>query len=499
MDGTRMLQCSIFAAMAVAGCGGGTVSPWPATFLIGTATAPYQVEGGLHDSDWYQWESTSANTQMAHADNGPDEYDHFDADFALAEQMENSALRMGIDWSRLFPTAASFPSAPDPTALAHYHAVFASLKAHHLSPLVTLYHWNFPIWIDDLTQKDTVSGWLDAKSVQQLADFATFAGHEFGGEVDSWITLNEPTATLLQGFVLGTYPPERAGLANAAGIANAELATRNMIYAHAAAYDALHAADTVDADGDGVAVRVSEAFHLRTFAPSDPTSADDQTATAQLHYLSNELFVNAATRGDLDYDLDGKLDGPRDKSADPQLRGRLDFVGVNYYGPTLVAALPIAFGPLSGLPQLIDLPDGRPHTEYGWSIDAPGLRSVLDEVKGFGLPLWITENGIADHVDAQRPRFIAQHLQVVQQAISDGLKVEAYFHWSLIDNFEWAGGYCPCFGLARVDYAAAQKTRTLGAGAAVFQQIAHDRGVSPAILTQYPSYPPPTKECPGGG
>ncbi len=488
------------AALCVAavGCSAGPAGPWPATFLIGSATAPYQVEGGLHNGDWYQWESTAANTLMEHADDGPDEYDYFDADFALAEQMETNAVRLGIDWSRLFPTAASFPASPDATAVAHYHAVFASLKAHHLSPLVTLYHWNLPIWIDDLTQKDTVSGWLDPTIVQKFADFATFAGTEFGGEVDSWITLNEPTATLLQGFVTGTYPPER-GIGGATGIPNAEMAARNMIYAHAAAYDALHAADTVDADGDGVAVRVSEAFHLRTFAPADPTDQDDITATEQLHYISNEVFVNAAWLGNLDYDMDGKLDGPMDKTADPALKRRLDFVGVNYYGPTLVTALGIMIGPISGLPQLVNIPDGKPHTEYGWSIDPPGLRTVLDEVKKFGLPLWITENGIADHVDAQRPRFIAQHLQVMQQAIADGLKVEAYFHWSLIDNFEWAGGYCPCFGLARVNYAAAQKTRTLGAGAAVFKQIAHDRGVDPSILVQYPNYPAATEECPGGG
>src|SRR5262249_9514499 len=156
---------------------------------------------------------------------------------------------LGIDWSRLFPTRASFPNAPDAEAVAHYHAVFASLGAHHLRPMVTLYHWVFPTWIQDLTRRDVVRGWLDDAVVERFAEFGAWAGREYGAEVDDWITLNEPTVTLAAGFLLGIYPPGRT-IFEPDGVISGERAARNLIYAHAAAYDALHRSDTVDADGD---------------------------------------------------------------------------------------------------------------------------------------------------------------------------------------------------------------------------------------------------------
>jgi beta-glucosidase len=491
----RRTALTLAMGVLVGACASET-APFPRGFKWGTATAPVQVEGGLHASDWYQWESTPANATGAHADDGPDEYDYFDADFALAEGLHNNAARLGIDWSRLFPTAASFPGAPDAAAVAHYHAVFASLRAHGLHPMVTLYHWSFPTYIDDLQHQDTVRGWLDEGVVRQFAAFATWAATEYGGEVDDWITLNEPTNTILQGFVTGKYPPERT-FADTGGIANAETAARNMIYAHAAAYDALHAADTIDADGDGQAARVSCAFHQRVWEPNDPKSAEDVAATDRVHYLSNLIWLNAMVRGDLDADFDQKLDGPNDRTGDPALAHRLDFIGVNYYGPARVLALgSSSIGPLTGLPMLTGLDDDRPHTEYGWSIDPAGFRVVLDELRPFGLPLEVTENGIADAGDAQRPRFIAEHLQVLERAIADGLDVRGYYHWSLIDNFEWAGGYCPRFGLFHVDFAAPQKTRTAGAGARAYQKIIQDRRADPS---PYPPYPAPAQLCPGGG
>src|SRR5712692_8412984 len=124
-----------------------------------------------------------------------------------------------------------------------------------------------------------------------------------------------------------------------------------MIYAHAAAYDALHQSDTVDADGDGVAAWVSCAFHQRVFEPAHPDSAADRAATDRLHYISNQAFLNAFTRGDLDFDLDGRLDGPDDRVGDPALAGRLDYIGVNYYGVSQVVALGVSLGPVTGLPM----------------------------------------------------------------------------------------------------------------------------------------------------
>jgi beta-glucosidase len=476
--------------------------PFPATFLWGTATAPYQIEGGLHGSDWYQWESTSHDVRMAHADDGDHSYDLFDADSAAGQAMHNNAMRLGIDFSRLFPTAASFPSSPDATAVAHYHQVFASLKAHGLQPMVTLYHWALPTWEQDLTALTDQSGWLDDTIPDKFGAFAGWAGKEYGGEVDLWVTLNEPVINLAAGYVDAMHPPDRS-IGDTGGVDLLERAARNMVYAHARAYDALHAMDTVDADGDGQAAAVSTAFHLRVFQPKpadDPTIfAANQAASDQLHYLSNVALLEAFTKGNLDYNLDGKLDGPNDKTADPALANRLDWLGVNYYGLSQVIGLgKSSLGPITGLPFTTDLDTTNAKTEYGWDIYPDGFRTVLDEVQHYQLPLLITENGIADSTDAQRPRFLADHLYVLEKAIADGLDVRGYFHWSVIDNFEWAGGYCPRFGLFAVDYQDPARARTARPSADVYRGIIDARAVDPSLFQKYPSYPVAAMTCPGG-
>jgi beta-glucosidase len=307
---------------------------------------------------------------------------------------------------------------------------------------------------------------------------------------------------LAAGYVLGTHPPDRS-LADVNGLDRVEHAAKNMVYAHARAFDALHAMDTADADGDGKPALVSIAFHQRVFTakPSDdPTLlAANQAASDQLHYVNNLVLLNAVWKGDLDYDLDGKLDGPNDKSADPTLAGRLDWIGVNYYGISQVIALgKSSIGPFTGIPLTTSLDTDNPKTEYGWDIYPDGFRTVLDEVQPLGLPIYITENGIADSTDAQRPRFLADHLYALEKAAQDGLPIRGYFHWSTIDNFEWSGGYCPRFGLFTVDYSDPMRTRSARPSADVYRTIIDARAVDPSLFQTYPSYPDPSMHCIGG-
>jgi beta-glucosidase len=494
------------ALLSLAGCSGDSahpkLAPFPTSFLWGTATAPYQIEGGLHQSDWYQWESTSRNVTMSHADDGDHSYDLFDTDSALAQSIDNNAMRLGIDFSRLFPTAAQFPSSPDATAVAHYHALFASLKAHGITPMVTLYHWALPIWEQDLTMLTASSGWLDDTIPDKFAKFCGWAGKEYGGEVDLWVTLNEPIVNLAAGYFNGIHPPDRT-FADANGIANAEHALRNMVYGHAAAYEALKAADTVDADGDGHAAQVGIAFNMPYFislSSDNPTTQAEHDAAAQrLRYISNTAFQQAVTHGDFDGDLDEQINGAMDVAADPKLAGHLDWMGLNYYSVVQVSALGrSSIGPITGLPKTAHLDTDNPKTQFGWDIYSPGFRASLDTLRGYGLPIYITENGVADAADAQRALFLADHLYVLEKAIADGIDVRGYFQWSLIDNFEWAAGYCPHFGQFAVDYNDPNRARTPRPSATVYKQIIDQRTVDPALFQQYPSYPAPASYCAGG-
>ncbi len=178
------------------------LAPFPAGFLWGTAIAPYQVEGNLHQDDWYAWEDCP-NCSGDHADNGPDFWDNYQTDLDNAAAMGTNAIRMGIDWSRIFPSRAVFPASPDADAVAHYHQILAYARSKGLNPMVTLHHFATPVWL---------AGWEDPTIVDDFATWAGWAATEFGGQVDYWITLNEPAGfTSRSAGSAGCSPPGKLG------------------------------------------------------------------------------------------------------------------------------------------------------------------------------------------------------------------------------------------------------------------------------------------------
>jgi beta-glucosidase/6-phospho-beta-glucosidase/beta-galactosidase len=459
------------------------IGQFPDGFLWGTAIAPYQVEGGLHATDWYQWESLCSHCSGDSADDGPGFLDRHEADLDAAVAMSNNAIRLGFEWGRIFPTEASFPDAPDATALARYHAVLAAARARGITVMGTLIHFSLPSWLHDLTDRERAPGWEDPAIVARIAAWADFVGREFGADVDLWITLNEPFVNVVGGWISGDVPPGKTF-----DVTGGLEVGVTMIRAHAAAYDALHAADTFDADDDGVAARVSIAQHSRVFVPRDPANQAQVDAADMFRYLLNHYFLIAVTRGDLDTNYDFDVDDPDDVRADPTLAGRLDYIGLNYYGLTVVLESTADNFPLIGLPFTNDLDRhgvDAPMSDFGWAIHPAGFRTVLDELVPYDLPILITENGVADAADTLRPRFLVDHLYELGRAIDDGVPVEGYFHWSLLDNFEWGSGYCPRFGLLRVDFTDPARPRTAGAGAEVYRRIIDDNTVAPALFAEH--------------
>ena len=275
------------------------VDPFPDDFLWGTAIAPYQVEGGLTGTDWYQWETRCEHCSGDSAENGPDFWNKYELDLDNAASISNNAIRLGIDWSRVFPTEESFPNSPDPEAVQRYHEILAAARDRDLEPMVTLVHFALPIWIQDLDDLDNRRGWEDPAIVDKFTQFAAWAGSEYGAQVDLWITINEPFVNLTGGWISGDVPPGKSfeiDLALDAG--------KNMVYAHAGAYDALHEADEVDADGDGETARVSISKHNRVFLPKDPDNSDQVRATRMLRYLLNDYFLEAVVFGNIDENFD---------------------------------------------------------------------------------------------------------------------------------------------------------------------------------------------------
>jgi beta-glucosidase/6-phospho-beta-glucosidase/beta-galactosidase len=329
--------------------------------------------------------------------------------------------------------------------------------------MLTLHHFTLPLWIHDpaavrgafarrggddpLPAGLRRAGWLRRSTVSEFRKFAAYAAWKLGDQVDLWVTMNEPLVQVSQGLVSipGVTGVKAPGVLTFTG---AVTAVQHLGLGNAAAYDAIRSVRRRS--------RVGFVHNMADWRPTDPASAADRRGAKHADYILNRIFLNAVVRGVYDTDVDGKVDrGERRRS----LAGKADFIGVNYYSPAYAAGLS---APVSARVPLFDFsptiayrgtgnPTGPPCprtcTEFGWEIDPRGLRRVLNLAASYRRPLYVTENGIDDADDSERPGYLVSHLRAVRQAISDGARVRGYFHWSLVDNFEWSEGYRARFGL----------------------------------------------------
>jgi beta-glucosidase len=468
---------------------------FPKGFLWGASTAGFQVESGDAHTDWAHWVASPGKIKNGDSPDvgGPDALAHVDDDIAVLVNSGQNSYRLSIEWGRVYPTQADFDAdTPDPAGLAAYDALFQKLAAAHVTPLVTLVHFSLPDWLSDGVPANfqQPQGWERQGMVDEYVTWCTRVAKRWGSAVDWWVTINEPLPYVLGGFIQGSFPPgDVLNVTRALAVAKIEAR------AHARCYDAIHAADTVDADGDGQAAMVSLAKHQRTFHPYDTTEPDDATATTHVEYLWNQWFLNAIVHGDWDDDFDGAYTGPNDVQGDPTLKGRADYLGINYYSDTLISAHRgiVIPAPVSAAVYQANLPTGRPETDFGWDIYPEGLGTVLDEAAGYGLPIVVTENGLADVADANRARFLLEHLYQLGWAMQRGAHVVGYFHWALVDNFEWANGFCPHFGLASYDKTTG--ARTPKASLATYTSIIAGGRITTADVSAAPAYVAP-QACP---
>jgi beta-galactosidase len=524
-----LVVCSILASEASAR----VVQPFAAEFLWGTAIAGFQSEMGVGApsdprTDWWVWVRDPANVSSGRVsgqlpESGPGFYDLYARDAMLARKgLANNALRLGIEWSRIFPTStagidtssgftpavlAALDAIADPVAVDHYRAVFVELRRRGLEPMVTLNHFTLPLWLHDpIEVRDAFAtvdplagavppgivhgGWLDPAIVDEFAKFAAYAGWKFGDLVDLWCTINEPVVILVSGMVNapgvgGNFPP---GIFNFAAVLQA---LPQLVTAHARAYDALHATDTVDANGDGTPVLAGVVHNMVAFAAANPANPLDVAGAAHADYLFNRVYPTAITTGAFDQNLDGDSDDPGEQR--PDLAGRSDFIGVNYYLRATATGLGVSVTPLVPLFDFLPTlsyrtpqnPGGPPCpstcTDFGWEIYPQGLRKVLTWANTLGVPLFVTENGIADATDTKRAKYLFDHLSTLQQVIQEGAAdVRGYFEWSLTDNFEWSSGYYPKFGLYAYDPATGKRFRR--PSAKVYRTIARHRGITWNLL-----------------
>lgn len=376
--------------------------------LLGAATAAHQVEGDNFHNDW--WAAEQAGVLPHRSGEACRHYHLYQADFDLARSLGHNAHRFSIEWSRIEPREGEW----DETALSHYEAVVDALLARGLEPVVTLHHFTNPSWFAER------GGWATKGSVALFARYASKVASRLAPRVRYWLTINEPTVYVKRAYSAGAWPPFRRS-APLAGT----LALRNLMRAHVAAYEALHRV------GPDVMVGLSHSAPL--VMAHHPGSPLDRMAACMRDTVLNRVSFF--------------LLGRRPQRV-------LDFLGINYYSRQVVRWRP--WPPAAALfgAECQDLPNSedREFSDLGWEVYAPGLRIILNRFARLGIPLMVTENGIATQNESLRERFVCDHLAALQQAIGDGVPVLGYLYWTLMDNYEWSEGFAPRFGLAETDY-----------------------------------------------
>jgi beta-glucosidase len=385
---------------------------FPASFLFGTATSATQIEGGCATSDWATWPKVAGGDTPAV---GCGSWERWREDVACLRELSQGSYRLSIEWARVEPS----PGAWDHAALDAYREQIGALRDAGIEPMVTLHHFSLPLWL-------AARGGLCADElVPRMVAYTRQVARALGDLCRLWVTINEPNVGVANGYLLGIWPPG----ARAPG--RALRAHQNLLRAHVAMYRALH-----ELHPDA---QVGLAHHLRVVTPERARHLGDRAGAFLLRAVWNDAFAAAVSDG---WGAAGRL------LPVAFARGTQDFFGLNYYSRDVVRLMwrPAELFLHRGVPP------GAPRSDLGWEIHPPGLGRLLREWGArSGRPIYVTENGLADAGDSQRPRFIVDHLSEVSRAIADGVDVRGYYHWSLMDNFEWAEGYWPRFGLYEVD------------------------------------------------
>ena len=406
-------------------------------FLWGAATAAHQVEGGNIYNDWYQAEQRGQLKEAAgHA---ADFWNRYEDDLKIAKDLQHTTFRMSIEWSRIEPKAGKF----DLSAIEHYRKILFSARSKGMKTFLTLHHFTTPIWVSNQ------GGWANPQAIEWFLRFCTVVVPRLGDLVDFWITFNEPTVMMLLGYVSGNSPPFKKNQFKEGAVVLAHL-----LKAHARTYHLIHKYY--------LNAQVSISHHIREFAGARKWNPIDALVSKIFKDFWNHAILKAIKTGEINFYIPFLVDYSERYS---RLAGTLDFLGLNYYSRDLIRLN------LSSENKVVikSAPDSAQKSELGWEIYPEGFYNLLLEMHGYGWPIYITENGIADSKDIQRKEFICSHLKEMVKAMQDGVDVRGYIYWALIDNYEWSLGYFPRFGLVEVDYAT--QKRTIRESAYTFQKI----------------------------
>ncbi len=393
---------------------------FPKRFFWGVSTSAHQVEGDNHNQ-WSVWELENAKALAQQAPyqakylpkwdevkagatdpknyvsgEASDHYHRYEQDFAYVKAMNMNAFRFSIEWSRIEPSEGAW----NVEAIQHYREYLQALHRKGIEPFVTLWHWSLPVWF---AQK---GGFEKRANVSYFVRFAEKVMQELGQEFRYVITINEPDSYMAQSYIEGHWPPQQQHKLTALWV------YLNLAKAHRDVYR------MIKSKSRKFIVGLSK-NSVHQYAGDDARIS--RIAAALSTWGADTFFLN-------------------------RVRRRLDFIGVNYYFTNRF------------LGYKVHNPNEHVN-DLGWDMQPQDIEFVLERLwRKYKLPLIVTENGVADRDDEYRKWWLSRTLLAMHKAIGKGVKLEGYLHWSLLDNFEWASGFWPRFGLLAVDYQTQKRT-----------------------------------------
>jgi beta-glucosidase len=395
---------------------------FPYGFLWGTSTSAYQIEGGIVHSwvengklnnvdiynDWSMWEISRKrkdyliNKRKNLYDflclKACDSYNRYKEDLDLAMVLNNNAIRISLEWSRIEIQKETW----DVGAINHYRDLLSEAKKRNMKTVVTLWHWTNPLWFT------VEGGWANKKAIDYYLKYVQLVVQELGSYIDYWVTLNEPMVHIVNGYITGKFPPNKHNLIKA------EKAYKHLAEAHNQAYNIIH--------DHFPNAPVGFTGLINYYEPAHKWNPIEIAIAKIAHYFGNHRFLKKTIK-------------------------KCDFIGLDYYFHDRIVWYPP-----------FKRNKNKQVSDIGWEIYPEGIYHVLKYLHKFNKPIMVLENGLSDANDSYRKDFIRDHLFYIHKAIKEGVPVKGYFHWSLLDNFEWAHGFVPKFGLYEVNRRTFERT-----------------------------------------
>jgi beta-glucosidase len=408
-------------------------------FLWGAATSSHQIEGNNIHNDWWHWEQQGMCEGGARSGIATDHWNRYREDLRLAADIGLNSYRFSVEWSRIEPQEGQW----NLEAMEWYRELIHECECLGLLPMLTLHHFTSPLWFAER------GGFTHKRSPEIFSRYVAQVTRALGSRIPLWCTFNEPMV-LVAGTYLGKFmPPGHYSPENAA------LACHHLLKAHVKAYEQIHQlSQHRGGPWKSHPVRVGIAHNMIDFKPDRKWHPIENALTQVFKRFYNRSWLDAITGKKQHFGVTGII--PYAEQVREALgRVTTDFIGINYYTKAYVQWRPKA--PASERPA--ELPLGLSFarrtedvSDMGWAIHPQGFQRMIELAASYGMPIYITENGIADREDRLRERFLKEHLDVMDRARCAGIDIRGYYYWSLLDNFEWIKGFGPRFGLYRVDY-----------------------------------------------